>query len=67
MQHWVAIRKDPDEVFHLLKLDKVWESLSDPKFAAWAKYVDDLNAKLREKPVSMIPTLRKFFTDEDWV
>ncbi|KAL3670767.1 hypothetical protein V7S43_003955 [Phytophthora oleae] len=49
LEHWVTTRKDPDEVF---------------KFA-WTKYVDDLNAKNEEAMVSIIPTLRKHFSDGD--
>ncbi|KAG6963132.1 hypothetical protein JG688_00008282 [Phytophthora aleatoria] len=65
VQHWVAIRKDSDEVFHLFKLDKVKRNiLSNPEFTAWVKYVDDVNTKHPEEPVSMIPTLRKYFNDD---
>ncbi|KAF1788673.1 hypothetical protein GQ600_12421 [Phytophthora cactorum] len=47
----VAIRKDPDEVFHLFKLDKVRRDiLSNSDFTDWVKYVDDLNAKHPEEP-----------------
>ncbi|KAG6946503.1 hypothetical protein JG688_00016008 [Phytophthora aleatoria] len=49
MQYWVAIRKDPDEVFHLFKLDK---------------YVDDLNAKHPEEPKFVARSLRKYFADD---
>ncbi|KAG2879778.1 hypothetical protein PC117_g26692, partial [Phytophthora cactorum] len=64
-QHWVAIRKDPDEVFHLFKLDKVKRNiLSNPEFTAWVKYVDDVSTKHPEEPVSMIPALRKYFNDD---
>ncbi|KAJ8524959.1 hypothetical protein ON010_g16157 [Phytophthora cinnamomi] len=37
MNHWVAVAKDPDDVFHFMELDKVNEHiLSNPKFTAWA-------------------------------
>ncbi|KAF4133361.1 hypothetical protein GN958_ATG17482 [Phytophthora infestans] len=41
IQHWVAVRKDPDEV----------------------KYVDDLNDAGTSQVTSMIPTLRKHYSD----
>ncbi|KAF4146163.1 hypothetical protein GN958_ATG04638 [Phytophthora infestans] len=66
MEHWVAIRKDPAEVFNLFKLDEAGENiLSSPKFTAWAKYVDDLNVDNPEDAKFMIPTLRQHYTDVD--
>ncbi|KAF1789323.1 hypothetical protein GQ600_22126 [Phytophthora cactorum] len=64
VQHWVAIRKDPDEVFHLFKLDKVKRNiLSNPEFTAWFKYVDDVTPNIRRARVND-PTLRKYFNDD---
>ncbi|OWZ11079.1 RxLR effector protein [Phytophthora megakarya] len=65
MQRWIAIRKDPDEVFRLFKLNYVWENiLKKPGFTTWAKYVDDLNMKHPKEPVRMYSTLTKYFTDD---
>ncbi|KAK1948530.1 hypothetical protein P3T76_000819 [Phytophthora citrophthora] len=46
---------------------KTLNFLSEPRFAVWAKYVDDLNANKEEAAaaVSIIPTLRKHYGDED--
>ncbi|KAG6613005.1 putative RxLR effector [Phytophthora cinnamomi] len=58
MKHWVPVAKDPDDVFHFMELYKVKEHiLSNPKFATWAKYVDDFIAKYPKKEASMVPTL----------
>ncbi|KAG2899573.1 hypothetical protein PC114_g13885 [Phytophthora cactorum] len=62
MQHWIATRKDPDEVFRVLKLDKAGgHMLSSTAFSKWAKYVGDLN--VNNLKTSMIPTLRNHFTE----
>ncbi|KAG6583297.1 putative RxLR effector [Phytophthora cinnamomi] len=64
MNHWVAVAKDPDDVFHFMELDKVNEQiLSNPKFTAWAKYVDDFSAKYPTKQVSMVPALLSNYDD----
>ncbi|KAE9280002.1 hypothetical protein PR003_g28078, partial [Phytophthora rubi] len=64
MQNWIATAKSPDDVFHAMSLDKVKHNiLSNPEFTAWAKYVDDFNAKYPEQPASMAPALRKHFSD----
>ncbi|KAG2973179.1 hypothetical protein PC118_g15280 [Phytophthora cactorum] len=57
--------KDPDEVFHLFKLDKVRRDiLSNSDFTDWVKYVDDLNAKHPEEPKFVVRSLRKYFADD---
>ncbi|OWY99973.1 Avirulence (Avh) protein [Phytophthora megakarya] len=64
IQYWIAIRKDPDAVFDVLRIEMGFSNLfGQPVFAVWAKYVDDLNAKYTNKPASMIPTLKKHFSD----
>ncbi|KAG7387331.1 hypothetical protein PHYPSEUDO_014425 [Phytophthora pseudosyringae] len=80
MQHWVATRKDLDEIFRLFDLDDAVKNalgqyrqfpldkagkriFSNPKFTAWVKYVDEMNVKNPEEPLSMIPTLKKYFRD----
>ncbi|ETP39517.1 hypothetical protein F442_13024 [Phytophthora nicotianae P10297] len=69
MDHWVAVAKDPDEVFHLFKLDKLGKTrmklFSSPDFAAWAKYMDDLSMNNPEKARPMISTLRQHYRDVD--
>ncbi|OWZ07043.1 hypothetical protein PHMEG_00020617 [Phytophthora megakarya] len=63
MVHWVNLGKDPDDVFHLLKLDKEGDKLfSNPEFTAWVKYVDDFNTKNPEEPASITPTLMNYFS-----
>ncbi|KAL3666352.1 hypothetical protein V7S43_008604 [Phytophthora oleae] len=65
LKRWIAIGKDPDEVYKLYDLNYAGRRLlRDPQFSAWTKYVDDLNAK-HEGAVSMIPTLRKHYSDAD--
>ncbi|KAE8976553.1 hypothetical protein PR003_g956 [Phytophthora rubi] len=65
MQNWIATAKSPDDVFHAMGLDKVKHNiLSNPEFTAWAKYVDDFNAKYPEQPALMAPALRKYFSDD---
>ncbi|OWZ10859.1 RxLR effector protein, partial [Phytophthora megakarya] len=65
MQHWIKMRKDPDEIFRLLQLNwkgrKVFEN---PEFITWAKYVDDLTTKHPEEPTLMYSTLTKYFDDD---
>ncbi|KAL3670781.1 hypothetical protein V7S43_003967 [Phytophthora oleae] len=62
---WIAIGKDPGDIYKLYDLNYAGSRLlRNPQFSAWAKYVDDLNAK-HEGAVSMIPTLRKFYSDKD--
>ncbi|KAK1935692.1 hypothetical protein P3T76_010387 [Phytophthora citrophthora] len=66
LEHWVKIGKDPDEVFKLYGLDSAGSRiLSESQFSAWTKYVDDLNAKNEGTAVSIIPTLRKYFSGDD--
>ncbi|OWZ02056.1 Avirulence (Avh) protein [Phytophthora megakarya] len=64
MEHWVKVGKDPDDVFHLFKLDKTGDKLfSNPEFTAWVKYVDDFNAKHVEEPASITPTLMNYYSE----
>ncbi|KAE9190788.1 hypothetical protein PF004_g21798 [Phytophthora fragariae] len=65
MQHWITTAKASGDVFHAVNLDKVtYDILSNPKFTAWTKYVEDLNAKYPENPALMAPALRKYYSDE---
>ncbi|ETI30095.1 hypothetical protein F443_22784 [Phytophthora nicotianae P1569] len=62
VEHWVATRKDPDEVFRVFKIDKAGtHELRSPEFIAWTKYVDEL--KVNNPATLMIPTLRKHYTE----
>ncbi|OWY94602.1 Avirulence (Avh) protein, partial [Phytophthora megakarya] len=66
MQRWIAIRKDPDELFRIFHLN--WEGrkvFEHPEFVTWAKYVDDVNTKHPEEPMWMYSTLTKHFNDDD--
>ncbi|OWY93416.1 Avirulence (Avh) protein [Phytophthora megakarya] len=64
MEHWVKVGKDPDDVFHLFKLDKTGDKLfSNPEFTAWVKYVDDFNAKHVEEPALITPTLMNYYSE----
>ncbi|KAK1935674.1 hypothetical protein P3T76_010369 [Phytophthora citrophthora] len=66
LEYWIKVGKDPDEVFKLYSLNYAgWRFLSEPQFSAWTKYVDELNAKNEGAMVSIIPTLRKHFSDDD--
>eukprot|EP00644_Phytophthora_capsici_P018590 jgi/Phyca11/127991/e_gw1.73.91.1 len=66
LEHWVKVGKDPEEVFKLYDLNYAgWRFLSNSQFSAWTKYVDELNAKNEGAFVSIIPTLRKYFSDDD--
>ncbi|KAK1945484.1 hypothetical protein P3T76_002532 [Phytophthora citrophthora] len=65
VKHWVRVGKDPDEVFKLYSLNSAGRGLlRSSQFSAWTKYVDDLNAK-HEGAISIIPTLRKYYSDAD--
>ncbi|KAK1935657.1 hypothetical protein P3T76_010352 [Phytophthora citrophthora] len=65
LKYWVAIGKDPDEVYKLYGLQYAFDVLfRDPQFSAWTKYVDNLNAR-HEGAISIIPTLRKYYSDGD--
>ncbi|OWZ21489.1 Avirulence (Avh) protein [Phytophthora megakarya] len=64
MQHWVAIRKDPDEVFQLFTLSPWTNMFETPEFTTWVKYVEDLNTKHPENPAWMSSTLTKYYNDE---
>ncbi|OWY98161.1 hypothetical protein PHMEG_00031140 [Phytophthora megakarya] len=68
MEHWVAVKKDPAELFRFFKLDRdVKKVFEKPEFRIWAKYVDDLNTKNSEQPTWMYLTLSKYFSDVDQV
>ncbi|KAG3237793.1 hypothetical protein PI124_g17234 [Phytophthora idaei] len=65
-RHWIDKKKNPSEIFHLFQLDKMQsrkDIFSNPEFTAWVKYVDDLNTKYPDQPVSMTPTLPKYFAE----
>ncbi|OWY92654.1 LOW QUALITY PROTEIN: Avirulence (Avh) protein [Phytophthora megakarya] len=65
MEHWLKVGKDPDDVFHLFKLDKTGDKLfSSRDFTAWTKYVDDFNAKHPEEPASITPTLMNYYSED---
>ncbi|KAK1935642.1 hypothetical protein P3T76_010337 [Phytophthora citrophthora] len=65
VNHWIAIAKDPVEVYQLYDLQYAPSRLlQNPQFSAWIKYVDDLNAK-HEGAISIIPTLRKYYKDAE--
>nr|QMU24901.1 PaRXLR77 [Phytophthora agathidicida] len=63
---WLKSEQTADDVFMNLKLYKAGDKIFDnPKFLAWAKYVDQYNSKFTGKQTSMLPMLRKAFgTDE---
>ncbi|OWY92639.1 RxLR effector protein, partial [Phytophthora megakarya] len=66
MQRWVAIEKDPDEIFRQLHLNWHGGTVFDkPEFITWAKYVDDLSLKQPEEPTWMYSTLTRYFDDDD--
>ncbi|KAK1935679.1 hypothetical protein P3T76_010374 [Phytophthora citrophthora] len=65
LEHWVKVGKDPEEVFKLYDLNYARRCiLSESQFSGWAKYVDDLNVKKEGAMVSIIPTMRKHFSDD---
>ncbi|KAG1699998.1 hypothetical protein DVH05_012433 [Phytophthora capsici] len=58
LKRWIAIGKDPDEIYKIYDLQLVGDKLlREPQFSAWTKYVDDVNAK-HGGAISIIPTLR---------
>ncbi|KAI9919449.1 hypothetical protein PsorP6_017293 [Peronosclerospora sorghi] len=60
--HWATSRKDPEKVLYVLGLPTQMhrkDLFEYPKFQEWVAYVDTLNAKHPETPVSMIPTLTR--------
>ncbi|KAF1788664.1 hypothetical protein GQ600_12409 [Phytophthora cactorum] len=67
-RYWIDKKNNPSEIFHLFQLDKMQsrkDIFSNPEFTAWVKYVDDLNTKYPDQPVSMTPTLAKLTTKTD--
>ncbi|OWZ00793.1 RxLR effector protein [Phytophthora megakarya] len=65
MKRWVAIRKDPDEIFRLFDLDVVrYHIFEKPEFSTWAKYVEDVSARHPEQPSLMYTTLAKYYYDD---
>ncbi|KAG3216179.1 hypothetical protein PC129_g12967 [Phytophthora cactorum] len=65
-RYWIDKKNNPSEIFHLFQLDKMQsrkDIFSNPEFTAWVKYVDDLNTKYPDQPVSMTPTLAKYFAE----
>eukprot|EP00644_Phytophthora_capsici_P013428 jgi/Phyca11/115655/e_gw1.29.358.1 len=67
VKRWVRIGKDPDEVYKLYNLNYAGGGLfQDPQFIVWTKYVDDLNVK-HKRAISIIPTLRKYYSDADLI
>ncbi|KAG3135243.1 hypothetical protein PI126_g18339 [Phytophthora idaei] len=66
VQYWATIRKAPDEVFRLFRLDEARDNIlsTRTKFSKWATYIDDVNAKHLEDPVYMMSTLHKYFKDD---
>ncbi|KAK1935678.1 hypothetical protein P3T76_010373 [Phytophthora citrophthora] len=64
--YWVKTQKGPEEVFKLYKLNNAGRHiLGKSQFSDWVNYVDDLNAKNEGTVASIIPTLRKYFRNED--
>ncbi|KAG6612043.1 Avirulence (Avh) protein [Phytophthora cinnamomi] len=63
---WLSSEKSADDVFSLLKLNKAnGNVLDNSEFAAWTKYVDDLNKNDVEKPALMMSsTLASRYSDE---
>ncbi|ETI41634.1 hypothetical protein F443_13148 [Phytophthora nicotianae P1569] len=61
---WLDAAKPPEDAFRFLHLDNVFEnSLSSPKFATWAKYLDDFNKRYSEQKTTMIDGLRANYND----
>ncbi|ETM56476.1 hypothetical protein L914_00565 [Phytophthora nicotianae] len=55
---WLSKQKSPDDVFKLLKLDKLNSAvLSDVKLSAWLSYVKDFNLANPRKEESLLKTL----------
>ncbi|GMF55043.1 unnamed protein product [Phytophthora fragariaefolia] len=65
LQYWVAIGKSADDVFNVFNLAKAGKGLfTDLDFTTWIKYVDDINAKNPNKPVSTTDILIKHYNED---
>ncbi|KAK1941022.1 hypothetical protein P3T76_007728 [Phytophthora citrophthora] len=63
--NWVALGKNPDDIFDLLKLNLAKSLLFDqPPVNTWLKYMDDFALKSSSAEFSAISTLRKYYSDE---
>ncbi|KAK1941025.1 hypothetical protein P3T76_007731 [Phytophthora citrophthora] len=62
---WLTRKKEPADVFKLLKLDEVGMSLlKDPVFNAWLKYTDDFRKFHFGTKLTTISVLGKFYQDD---
>ncbi|KAF4137115.1 hypothetical protein GN958_ATG13699 [Phytophthora infestans] len=60
-QHWIATRKNPEEVFRFFNLHKISRTLlSEREFTAWVKYTDEMNLN----PEAMIAILTKYYPEQ---
>nr|QPM65698.1 RxLR23-2 [Phytophthora capsici] len=65
LSKYLKSNQEFDDVFIRLKLDKAGDKLfENPKFLAWAQYVDDFNQK-HQTQNSMLPTLVRQFGGDD--
>eukprot|EP00644_Phytophthora_capsici_P000583 jgi/Phyca11/21373/fgenesh1_pg.PHYCAscaffold_93_\ len=65
LSKYLKSNQEFDDVFIKLKLDKAGDKLfENPKFLAWAQYVDDFNQK-HQTQNSMLPTLVRQFGGDD--
>jgi hypothetical protein len=65
LQRWLDGGRTPDEVFTLLKLDKVDASLfQSPSMNTWSKYLNAYNAKNPDEKTSLIPVLVAHYGDK---
>ncbi|KAG7389265.1 hypothetical protein PHYPSEUDO_010823 [Phytophthora pseudosyringae] len=62
---WLAMKKEPADVFKLLKLDDVGlPLLKSSLFDAWVKYTDDFRKEYFGTKLTTISILREFYRDD---
>ncbi|KAG7386476.1 hypothetical protein PHYPSEUDO_015576 [Phytophthora pseudosyringae] len=71
VHHWMTQGRSPENVFGLLKLDKLlpftWISsdlFEKPGLTTWIKYLDDFNAENPAKKTTLITILSKQYNDK---
>ncbi|KAG2982563.1 hypothetical protein PC120_g24618 [Phytophthora cactorum] len=62
---WLTLKKAPNDVFKMLKLNKDGDALlENPLFIAWTRYTDDYNLMYHKETVPVISTLTKNYLSD---
>ncbi|KAG7389268.1 hypothetical protein PHYPSEUDO_010826 [Phytophthora pseudosyringae] len=67
-QFWLRADKLPDDVYRMLKLNKLGTTfLNSPIFVAWVKYTDEFRKINPGTKLTTVATLRNYYTDKTLV